>query len=84
MHRSFFAKCFDLCQTLVKKIVCTEIFSFDQLFIKMLSVLIKMSEFDALTSKQSVNLSELDRLMFTKNQDNLIIYFVLYFSDWGK
>ena len=61
-------ECFDLCQNLVEKIICTNIFSpSHQLFIKMLSVLMKMSEFDALPSKQSVNLSKSDRLMFAKN-----------------
>ena len=64
---AFFVECFDLCQNLVEKIICTNIFSpSHQLFIKTLSVLMKMSEFDALPSKQSVNLSKSDRLMFAK------------------
>ena len=76
MHRVLFVKCFDLCQNLDEKIICTNIFSL--FFIKMLSVLIKMSEFDALTSKQSVNLSKSDRLMFAKNLFRHLPHNLLY------
>ena len=79
MHRVLFVKCFDLCQNLDEKIICTNIFfTLGNLFIKMLSVLIKMSEFDALTSKQSVNLSKSDRLMFAKNLFRHLPHNLLY------